>query len=492
VSRVKPPKSKQGVSDTLDAVRDEDEGDLPTGTMVGEYRVEKRIGSGGMGMVFAATHPVIGKRVAIKVLKADVCNDVVAVERFIDEARVVNQIEHPNIVDIFAFGQLPDGRHYFVMEWLRGESLRARIERNAMPIARAVELLLPLVRALSAAHEHGIVHRDLKPDNVFIVEARGETVVKLLDFGVAKLSKADLRTKRVGHTATGTIVGTPQYLSPEQAKGLPVDHRADIYALGAIAFETLTGKPPFVAASVMEVVAMHLMEKPSRPSTLVPNVPFELDELVVASLAKDPDERPGLTEWREVLEQVAAQCDVTSEPRVGRTLTATDPAGLPFGAETPLPRMATTPWPRDVTPPPQTPVPSVARKRFPRWAVVALVALPTIAIGIAVLTITTATTPPAETQPARLIVSSPHVEPGLGSAATSAVAIPQPATHEPPIPLAQDSTLHPTVPAAHHHHAHAKESSTTLAPPGPSAAETTDDDLLAPGSIPREGSATAP
>ncbi len=491
MSRVKPPKSKQGVSDTLDAVRDDDEGDLPAGTMVGEYRVEKRIGSGGMGMVFAATHPVIGKRVAIKVLKADVCNDVVAVERFIDEARVVNQIEHPNIVDIFAFGQLPDGRHYFVMEWLRGESLRARIERAAMPIARAVEILLPLVRALSAAHEHGIVHRDLKPDNVYIVEARGETVVKLLDFGVAKLNKADLRTKRVGHTATGTIVGTPQYLSPEQAKGSLVDQRADIYALGAIAFETLTGNPPFVAASVMEVVAMHLMEKPSRPSTVVPAVPFELDELVVASLAKDPDERPRLTEWRDVLERVAAQCEVNGEPRIARTLTATDPAGLPFGAETPLPRLATTPWPRD-TPLPEPPVPVVARRRVPRWAVVALVALPTIAIGIAMLTLTS--TPSVETRPEQLIVSTPRVEPVLGSASTAAVVIPRPEppeTPEPPtVPLAQGPTPHPV---AHHHHAHgnapSKESSTP--PPASPSATDTDDDLLAPGSIPR-GSATTP
>src|SRR3954471_5448371 len=163
--------------------------DLAVGEMVGEYRVEGELGRGGMGRVYAATHPVIAKRAAIKVLHPELSVNTEAVERFIQEARSVNQIGHPNIVDIFAFGTLPDGRSYFVMEWLRGESLHTRIERERLPIAEALVMLETITVALEAAHEKGIVHRDLKPDNVFLVEVKGDRPqVKLLDFGIAKLS----------------------------------------------------------------------------------------------------------------------------------------------------------------------------------------------------------------------------------------------------------------------------------------------------------------
>jgi serine/threonine protein kinase len=251
--------------------------------------------------VFAAVHPLIGKRAAIKVLRLELCADPFSVERFVDEARIVNQIGHPNIVDVFAFAQLPDHRHYFVMEWLKGESLRTRLARSRISRAEVCALVRPLARALMAAHAHGIVHRDLKPDNVFLVEVEGEGPrVKLLDFGIAKLAHTEHRMEQ---TASGAIVGTPLYIAPEQAKGLVVDARADVYALGSMMFEMLTGRVPFVANSALEVVALHLMEAPPRVSTLVPDVPRELDDLVLAMMAKDPAARPSLEQVCRVVER---------------------------------------------------------------------------------------------------------------------------------------------------------------------------------------------
>src|SRR6266542_4157418 len=163
--------------------------DLKPGTRVGEYRIDGTIGMGGMGVVYLATQPLIGKRVAIKVVRREACKDPVACERFVDEARAVNRICHPNIVDIFSFSVLEDGRPFFVMEWLDGESLRSRLARGPLPPGQAIEILLPVCRALDAAHEKGIVHRDLKPDNVLLARRGGQEppLVKLLDFGIAKL-----------------------------------------------------------------------------------------------------------------------------------------------------------------------------------------------------------------------------------------------------------------------------------------------------------------
>ena len=280
-----------------------DDAYLESNTMLGEYRIEAQIGEGGMGVVYAAVHPLIGKRAAIKVLKAELCRSAFNVERFIDEARIVNQIGHQNIVDVFAFGQTKDGRSYFVMEWLKGESLRARIARSRLDFSEICEIVRPLARALEAAHEHGVIHRDLKPDNIFLVDRRGDaSLVKLLDFGIAKLAREEHRLER---TATGAMVGTPQYIAPEQAKGYAIDHRVDIYALGGIVFELLTGHPPFQADNAMVMVAKHLMEAPPRPSSLA-DVPPELDDLVLRMLSKAPEGRPSLAEVASVIERTNA------------------------------------------------------------------------------------------------------------------------------------------------------------------------------------------
>jgi serine/threonine-protein kinase len=289
-------------------------GDLVPGAIVGEYKVDKKIGEGGMGAVYSATHPMIGKRAAIKVISAALGSNAEAVGRFVQEARSVNQIGHPNIVDVFAFGELPDGRNYFVMEYLQGESLADRVQRAAMPLGEAIEILDQVADALEAAHEKQIVHRDLKPDNVYLASVRGgRTMVKLLDFGIAKLSVPDGPGSGGGiaKTRTGMMMGTPGYLSPEQARGKNVDHRTDIYALGCMTFEIVCGRLPFVADNAMDIVLMHMTTPPVRASAVWPEIPAPLDELIARMLEKEPSARPSLAEARAVFSELVTSGLVT-------------------------------------------------------------------------------------------------------------------------------------------------------------------------------------
>ena len=291
-------------------------GELPGGTMVGEYRVDRVIGQGGMGVVYAATHPLIGKKVAIKVIGAELGTNAIVVERFMQEARSVNQIGHPNLVDVFAFGELPDGRNYFVMELLEGESLRAKLTRMLVSLAETVQILDEVAAALEAAHEMQIVHRDLKPDNVFLAAIRGGLIiVKLLDFGIAKLAAGE----GIPKTHTGELIGTPAYLSPEQARGKDVDHRTDIYALGCLLFEMTTGRLPFIAQSPMDTVMMHLTTQVQRPRELKPEIPLLLEQLTLQMLDKNPAQRPTLAQVRDVFAELVATGVVQIEPGTGAT-----------------------------------------------------------------------------------------------------------------------------------------------------------------------------
>jgi serine/threonine protein kinase/methyl-accepting chemotaxis protein len=277
---------------------------------VGEYEITARIAQGGMGTVYAATHPVIHKKAAIKVLKRSLCAHQEVVERFIDEARAVNQIGHANIVDVFAFGVLADGRSYFVMEWLEGRTLYEHLRARDLRPSDQIEILDQLSDALDAAHDKGIVHRDIKPENVFLVQERSRYFVKLLDFGVAKLG---MGTK---HASEGVaVLGTPAYISPEQASAQEVDRKTDIYSLGVIAFELFTGRRPFEAERALEMMAKHIHHKPPHPRDVKPSIPPILDELVFAMLAKDPKERPELSRVREVLAElrVAAMLEESGE-----------------------------------------------------------------------------------------------------------------------------------------------------------------------------------
>ncbi|WP_437759780.1 serine/threonine-protein kinase [Sorangium sp. So ce1389] len=266
-----------------------DDLELQPGAMLGEYRVERMLGAGTFGDVYAGEHPLIGKRVAIKVLNRRFASDPTVVSRFVGEARAVNRIRHRNIIDIFSFGVI-DERHYFVMELLDGLTLGALIQREGrLSPGRAASLLEGIADALDAAHAAGITHRDLKPENIFVAtEKGGRYFPKLLDFGVAKLADEALAHK----TATGVAVGTPAYMSPEQVRGKAVDHRSDIYALGVIAHEMLTGTLLFQADSAMDVMMMHLLNEPPRASSVCADLPPELDAPVLAMLAKRAQDRP--------------------------------------------------------------------------------------------------------------------------------------------------------------------------------------------------------
>jgi serine/threonine-protein kinase len=266
--------------------------DLAAGDVVGEYRIQGKLGQGGFGAVFSAVHPVIGKHAAIKVLSRQFSSNPQMVSRFIAEARAVNQIRHRNIIDIFAFGQLADGRQYYVMELLDGMPFDKYLaSHKRLSIAQALPILRGIARALDAAHGKGILHRDLKPENVFLVfDEDGGVQPKLLDFGLVKLLSADGGGEH--KTKTGTPMGTPYYMSPEQCHGKEVDRATDIYAFGALVFEVLTGHVPFNGDSAMDVLMKHIMEAPPRASERCSAVPPQLDAPILRMLAKEPSARP--------------------------------------------------------------------------------------------------------------------------------------------------------------------------------------------------------
>src|SRR5688572_12334212 len=225
--------------------------DFNPGDAIGDYLVERKLGHGGMGTVYAAVHPVIEKRVAIKVLRHELSESEEAVARFVREARAVNRIRHPGIVDVFGYGTTEDNRCFLVMELLEGESLGARLQHARPDLVQSCNILVAITHALDAAHASGIVHRDLKPDNVFLLDGDG---VKLLDFGIAKLTARNEQLP-AGYTQPGQTIGTPRYIAPEQARGDHVDGRTDIYSLGVMAFELIVGRPPFTGDNPVELVA---------------------------------------------------------------------------------------------------------------------------------------------------------------------------------------------------------------------------------------------
>ena len=271
--------------------------ELQAGDVVGEYRIEGKLGEGGFGAVFSALHPVIGKHAAIKVLSRQFSANPQMVSRFIAEARAVNQIRHRNIIDIFAFGQLADGRQYYVMELLDGTPFDKYLAANKrLTLAQALPILRGITRALDAAHGKGILHRDLKPENIYLVfDEDGGVQAKLLDFGLVKLlsTSGDASGGAGEHkTKTGTPMGTPYYMSPEQCRGKDVDRGTDIYAFGALVFEVLTGQVPFNGDSPMDVLLKHMTQDPPFASVVCPEVPPQLDEPIRRMLAKEPSARP--------------------------------------------------------------------------------------------------------------------------------------------------------------------------------------------------------
>jgi serine/threonine-protein kinase len=287
--------------------------DLEAGQYVGEYVVDGKLGQGAFGTVFRASHPLIGKVVAIKVLARKFSVDPEMVSRFMAEARAVNQIRHRHIIDIFSFGKLDDGRQYYVMEYLDGETLDARIEREGkLPLAEALPILRGIGRALDAAHAKGIAHRDLKAENVFLgAEPDGSVFPKLLDFGIAKLMAPEDGLKH--KTRTGTPIGTPYYMSPEQCRGRDVDHRTDLYAFGVLAYLLLTGKFPFDADDYMSILMRQVTERAAPPSSIAPELPSGIDDAVAWLMQKDAADRPpNLREAVAALETAAEQAGIAA------------------------------------------------------------------------------------------------------------------------------------------------------------------------------------
>jgi eukaryotic-like serine/threonine-protein kinase len=315
----------------------------------GRYRILRKLGSGGMANVYLAEDEELGRRVAIKILNDRYANDELFIERFRREAKSAASLSHPNIVSIYDRGEA-EGTYYIAMEVIEGRSLKELIlTRGALPIPQAVAYAKQLLEALRFAHRHGIIHRDIKPHNVLVSTderaKRHETRLKVTDFGIARDAASQM-------TEAGSIMGTAQYLSPEQARGAPVTAASDLYSAGVVLYEMLTGKVPFNGESAIEIAMKHVNDIPKPPSHLRPEVPPDLDKVVLRALAKEPEDRfETADEFIEDLERVEEGLPVSRDTSDAATaLLATVPLGV--GATEVLP---TQPAPPSARPRPQAP-----------------------------------------------------------------------------------------------------------------------------------------
>jgi len=251
------------------------------------YRILERIGSGGMGDVYLAEDTRLKRRVAIKILTSKFARDPVKISRFEHEARAASALNHPNILTVYDFGSI-DSVHYIITEYAAGKTLREHLRYGALPLREVRNIVLDIAKALSVAHEAGIVHRDIKPENIMI---RNDGYVKILDFGLAKIVETKFRENPLVITEPGQILGTPKYMSPEQIRGLAVDARSDIFSLGVVLYEMLTGLLPFDGATVGDVIASVLRNEPLPARELVPDLPVQVDQILDRALQKDPDDR---------------------------------------------------------------------------------------------------------------------------------------------------------------------------------------------------------
>ena len=344
-ARVKTPEpSRPGTRPPPIPKRDADDPDDRIGSVLGSYKVLELLGKGGMGYVYRAEHVKLAREVAIKLLRADYARRRDAVFRFIQEARTVNRIRHRNIVDVPDIVELDDGTTFIVMEFLRGMSL-GKWARTGVDLPRALAVLVQICDGLAAAHSVSVVHRDLKPDNVIVVPTSdGAELVKLLDFGVAKLLNRD--DEDIGfQTAAGSVIGTPAYMSPEQAGGMAVDHRSDIYSLGAIMYELFCGQPMFRGRSFGEYVRKHLTEAPVRPRLTPAGAEIDprLEAMILKCLEKDPNARfDQIVELRDDLLMMLGSMETHPPGFASVTASGIRPAPLPSLPSVPaIPQMPT-------------------------------------------------------------------------------------------------------------------------------------------------------
>jgi serine/threonine-protein kinase len=308
------------------------------GATVGSYVIEKKLGEGGMGAVYAARHRTLGRAAAVKVLLPQYSAAPDIVQRFFNEAKAATSIHHPGIVEVYDFGTVEDGTAYIAMELLKGETLGARADRG-LALREALGIVRLICGALGAAHDAGIIHRDLKPDNVFVIpdpDVPGGERIKLLDFGIAKLTQAAAGPGSLASTKTqtGSLLGTPTYMAPEQCRGVTVDHRADIYALGCILYELIAGEPPFSGEGVGDILGAHMFQAPEPIEDRAPTVPPEIAALVARMLAKRPAERPAS------LRDVVAAIDAVGDSKLS-TLRP-EPRAAALGHSTTLQASATS------------------------------------------------------------------------------------------------------------------------------------------------------
>ncbi|MEX0816115.1 MAG: Stk1 family PASTA domain-containing Ser/Thr kinase, partial [Gaiellales bacterium] len=287
----------------------------------GRYRIIRKLGSGGMANVYLAEDEELGRRVAIKILNDRYANDELFIERFRREAKSAAALSHPNIVSIYDRGEA-EGTYYIAMEVIEGRSLKELIlTRGPLPITNALMFAREILDALRFAHRHGIIHRDIKPHNILIGER-----VKVTDFGIARAGTSQM-------TEAGSIMGTAQYLSPEQARGAPVTAASDLYSVGIVLYEMLTGKVPFTGDSPIEIAMKHLNEPPKPPSRIRPEIPEELDQVVLRALAKEPEQRyQTAEEFIEDLTRVEAGLPVAPETAEAATAVITGVTALQTGA----------------------------------------------------------------------------------------------------------------------------------------------------------------
>jgi serine/threonine protein kinase len=284
---------------------DTDDGLLVIGTPVGEYISEQFLGSGGFAKVYQGRHPTLGTRVALKVLDRMIGIDHESMQRFTREAQAANRIDHPSVVKVLGFGKLPDGRAYQVMELVEGPSLDEHIAKHGnVSVEVALQLLTAIADALAAAHSLGIVHRDLKPSNILISKRGGQLIPRLTDFGIAKAIDREEDSKL---TRTGSTLGTPFYMSPEQALGSKIGAQSDIYGFGVVAFELLTGQVPFNGESPFAVMMKHVQATPPLPSDILPALGSGFDQAITKMLSKRAEQRQAtISEAMHDLKQAAA------------------------------------------------------------------------------------------------------------------------------------------------------------------------------------------
>lgn len=400
-------------------------------TLEGRYTILARLGEGSMGAVYRAKQHAMGREVAIKILRGDRAADESAKARFLREARANSLLASPNTVTVFDFGESETGEFYLAMELLEGESLGERLARlGRLPVPLAVDAARQALRSLSEAHAKGIIHRDLKPDNLFFARVltasssspgeAHEEIMKVLDFGIAKMLRDEDHPMGVIETQAGTVFGTPRYMSPEQAQGKPLDPRTDLYSLGVILYQMLTGRAPFTDDDAVVVMARHIKSVPKRPNEVNPaaNVPQAIEDVIMRALSKNPADRQASADVfaGELLAALEAQSPTTSGVRAS----VTNAAGIRV--------------PESMRPPPVV-LPQPARQRrlasLPASVVVAIAAALVVAAVAAVVVAKRRSAPPL-VDPSGAVASEPSEPPSARA-------------HE---PLAAPSDLEPVTPDA--------------------------------------------